>query len=84
MEDSSWGLRSPKYISGLGTGLVPSFRYDIWLADAPLCVQFPRLFALELDKEIVVANKMRASSVSASFRRDVRDGAERIYWEEVG
>ncbi|GKC12616.1 hypothetical protein Tco_1009398 [Tanacetum coccineum] len=33
--------------------------------------QFPRLFALELDKEIVVANKMGASSVSASFRRDV-------------
>ncbi|GKG51329.1 hypothetical protein Tco_0541713, partial [Tanacetum coccineum] len=33
------------------------------------------------DKEIVVANKMRASSVSASFRRDVRDGAERQQWD---
>ncbi|GKG30739.1 hypothetical protein Tco_0423227, partial [Tanacetum coccineum] len=32
--------------------IVASFRYDIWLADAPLCVQFPRLFALELDKEM--------------------------------
>ncbi|GKB18420.1 hypothetical protein Tco_0852343, partial [Tanacetum coccineum] len=32
---------------------------------------FSRLFALELDKEIVVANKMGASSVSASFRRDI-------------
>ncbi|GKE05752.1 hypothetical protein Tco_1397770 [Tanacetum coccineum] len=31
-------------------------------------VKFPRLFALELDKEIVVANKIGASSVSASFR----------------
>ncbi|GJW85917.1 RNA-directed DNA polymerase, eukaryota [Tanacetum coccineum] len=61
----------------IGDGSCTSFWYDIWLADAPLCVQFPRLFALELDKEIVVANKMGASSVSASFRRDVRDGAER-------
>ncbi|GJX11796.1 hypothetical protein Tco_0201655 [Tanacetum coccineum] len=62
----------------IGDGSCTSFWYDIWLADAPLCVQFPRLFALELDKEIVVANKMGASSVSASFRRDVRDGAERF------
>ncbi|GKG50034.1 hypothetical protein Tco_0518808, partial [Tanacetum coccineum] len=45
--------------------------------------QFPRLFALELDKEIVVANKMRASSVSVSFRRDVRDGAERQQWDDL-
>ncbi|GKA20408.1 RNA-directed DNA polymerase, eukaryota [Tanacetum coccineum] len=65
----------------IGDGSCTSFWYDIWLADAPLCVQFPRLFALELDKEIVVANKMGASSVSASFRRDVRDGAERQQWD---
>nr|GEX53438.1 RNA-directed DNA polymerase, eukaryota [Tanacetum cinerariifolium] len=39
--------------------------------------EFPCLFALELDKEIVVANKMGAFSVSASFCRDVRDRAER-------
>ncbi|GJV67690.1 RNA-directed DNA polymerase, eukaryota [Tanacetum coccineum] len=70
-------------LSGLGTGLVLVFWYDLWLADAPLCVQFPRLFALELDKEIVVANKMGASSVSASFRRDVRDGAERQQWDDL-
>ncbi|GKC92928.1 RNA-directed DNA polymerase, eukaryota [Tanacetum coccineum] len=46
-------------------------------------MKFPRLFALELDKEIVVANKMGASSVSASFRRDVRDGAERQQWDDL-
>ncbi|GJZ97562.1 RNA-directed DNA polymerase, eukaryota, partial [Tanacetum coccineum] len=34
-------------------------------------------------KEIVVANKMGASSVSASFRRDVRDGAERQQWDDL-
>ncbi|GJS23189.1 RNA-directed DNA polymerase, eukaryota, partial [Tanacetum coccineum] len=67
----------------IGDGSCTSFWYDIWLADAPLCVQFPHLFALELDKEIVVANKMGASSVSASFRRDVRDGAERQQWDDL-
>ncbi|GJT21453.1 RNA-directed DNA polymerase, eukaryota [Tanacetum coccineum] len=67
----------------IGDGSCTSFWYDIWLADAPLCVQFPRLFALELDKEIVVANKMGDSSVSASFRRDVRDGAERQQWDDL-
>ncbi|GKG00201.1 hypothetical protein Tco_0301891, partial [Tanacetum coccineum] len=36
-----------------------------------------------LDKEIVVANKMGASSVSASFRRDVHDGAERQQWDDL-
>ncbi|GJS65515.1 RNA-directed DNA polymerase, eukaryota [Tanacetum coccineum] len=57
----------------IGDGSCTSFWYDIWLADAPLCVQFPRLFALELNKEIVVANKMGASSVSASFRQQWDD-----------
>ncbi|GJR78919.1 integrase, catalytic region, zinc finger, CCHC-type containing protein [Tanacetum coccineum] len=76
----SFDLTSEKRI---GDGSCTSFWYDIWLADAPLCVQFPRLFALELDKEIVVANKMGASSVSASFRRDVRDGAERQQWDDL-
>ncbi|GJT69646.1 RNA-directed DNA polymerase, eukaryota [Tanacetum coccineum] len=35
------------------------------------------------NKEIVVANKMGASSVSASFRRDVRDGAKRQQWDDL-
>ncbi|GJX57582.1 RNA-directed DNA polymerase, eukaryota [Tanacetum coccineum] len=52
-------------------------------SDRKISWVFPRLFALELDKEIVVANKMGASSVSASFRRDVRDGAERQQWDDL-
>ncbi|GJT87388.1 RNA-directed DNA polymerase, eukaryota [Tanacetum coccineum] len=47
------------------------------------CLLSNWMFALELDKEIVVANKMGASSVSASFRRDVRDGAERQQWDDL-
>nr|GEY05038.1 RNA-directed DNA polymerase, eukaryota [Tanacetum cinerariifolium] len=37
---------------------------------------FPRLFALELDKDILVAAKL-GGSVVVSFRRNVQDGVER-------
>nr|GFA27650.1 RNA-directed DNA polymerase, eukaryota [Tanacetum cinerariifolium] len=40
-----------------------------------LRIKFPRLFALELDKDISVAVKMN-SSVTQSFRRDPRGGIE--------
>ncbi|GKE30456.1 RNA-directed DNA polymerase, eukaryota [Tanacetum coccineum] len=38
---------------------------------------FPRLFALEMDKEILVASKLGSTSLEVSFRRPVRDGVER-------
>ncbi|GJS33078.1 hypothetical protein Tco_0531460 [Tanacetum coccineum] len=66
----------------IGDESCTSFWYDIWLADAPLCVQFPRLFALELDKGLWWLIKwdkniksLLGFSVSASFRPGtVRDG----------
>nr|GEX77529.1 RNA-directed DNA polymerase, eukaryota [Tanacetum cinerariifolium] len=41
----------------------------------PLCLKFPRLFALELDKDALVAVKM-VGSLDHSFRRTVRRGME--------
>lgn len=58
----------------IGDGSGTRFWFDPWLSDVPLYVRFPHLFALELDRESVVADKLGASSVSSSFRRDVRDG----------
>ncbi|GJY51651.1 RNA-directed DNA polymerase, eukaryota [Tanacetum coccineum] len=43
--------------------------------DAPLHSIFPRLFALELDKNITVAAKLN-SEVDSSFRRSARGGIE--------
>ncbi|GJT36301.1 hypothetical protein Tco_0926720 [Tanacetum coccineum] len=60
----------------IGDGSCTSFWYDIWLADAPLCVQFPRLFALELDKEDCgwgLWGFKRELLRLSSFRLDVRD-----------
>ncbi|GKA94655.1 hypothetical protein Tco_0816693 [Tanacetum coccineum] len=52
-------------------GLNTRFWLDTWTLDLPLCVRFPRLFALEFDKEISVAAKWGAPSFDDYFRRQV-------------
>ncbi|GKE23199.1 RNA-directed DNA polymerase, eukaryota [Tanacetum coccineum] len=59
----------------IGDGNDTRFWYDIWIGDKSLQELFPRLFALELDKEISVAGKMKAV-LDHSFRRHVRDGSK--------
>nr|GEZ61363.1 RNA-directed DNA polymerase, eukaryota [Tanacetum cinerariifolium] len=48
---------------GIGDGLNTRFWLDTWTLDLSLCVRFPRLFALEFDKEISVAAKRGGSLV---------------------
>nr|GEU48000.1 RNA-directed DNA polymerase, eukaryota [Tanacetum cinerariifolium] len=67
----------------IGDGLNTRFWLDTWTLDLSLCVQFPRLFALEFDKEISVAAKWGAPSFDDSFRRQVRDGVKRNQWYEL-
>ncbi|GKC97176.1 RNA-directed DNA polymerase, eukaryota, partial [Tanacetum coccineum] len=53
-----------------------SFWKDLWIGDNLLKLSFhPRLFALEENKDISVADKMN-TSISSSFRRHVRGGVE--------
>ncbi|GJS33367.1 RNA-directed DNA polymerase, eukaryota [Tanacetum coccineum] len=59
----------------IGDGNGTRFWFDKWLGDKPLQDLFPRLFALELDKEALVANKVK-DMVTHSFRQPVRDGSE--------
>ncbi|GJY65153.1 ABC transporter G family member 32-like protein, partial [Tanacetum coccineum] len=66
--------------SGDGNGT--RFWLDKWFGDKPLMEIFPRLFALELDKEILVADKMKAT-LDLSFRRHVRNGSEHQRWEII-
>nr|GEX03201.1 putative RNA-directed DNA polymerase, eukaryota, reverse transcriptase zinc-binding domain protein [Tanacetum cinerariifolium] len=58
------------------------FWYDKWVGDKSLMESFPRLFALEEDKELVVADKFKAA-LDVSFRRQVRNGAELQQLEEL-
>nr|GEV78219.1 RNA-directed DNA polymerase, eukaryota [Tanacetum cinerariifolium] len=63
----------------VGNGHNTRFWLDTWILDMPLSVQSPRMFALERDKQISVAAKWGASSFDASFRRQIRDGIERVF-----
>nr|GEX76288.1 RNA-directed DNA polymerase, eukaryota [Tanacetum cinerariifolium] len=59
----------------IGNGVRTRFWKDYWLGDYRLQGMFPRLYALESNKDITVAEKLLASLVY-SFRRDVRGGAK--------
>nr|GEX27212.1 RNA-directed DNA polymerase, eukaryota [Tanacetum cinerariifolium] len=65
----------------VGNGLSTRFWLDYWATNQPLCVRFPRIFALENNKVVSIASKR--SDLTASFRRQVRDGAESQQWTEL-
>nr|GFB03039.1 RNA-directed DNA polymerase, eukaryota [Tanacetum cinerariifolium] len=67
----------------VGNGHNTRFWLDKWVSDIPLCVRFPCIFALELVQGSSVAAKWEAISFDASFRRHIRDGAERHQWLEL-
>nr|GEX44939.1 RNA-directed DNA polymerase, eukaryota, reverse transcriptase zinc-binding domain protein [Tanacetum cinerariifolium] len=66
----------------VGNGLNTIFWLDNWILDLPLSLRFPRIFALERDKTVLVTVKRGASSLNASFRRQVRDGVKSHQWSE--
>ncbi|GKB99375.1 hypothetical protein Tco_0985512 [Tanacetum coccineum] len=61
----------------VGDGHCTRFWYDNLFSDQPFRVTFPRLFALEKDKDSTVASKLGSPLLEVSFRRSVRDGVER-------
>nr|GFC21804.1 RNA-directed DNA polymerase, eukaryota, reverse transcriptase zinc-binding domain protein [Tanacetum cinerariifolium] len=59
----------------IGNGDDSRFWFDCWIRDVPLRVKFPRLFALDLNKEASMAVKLSAP-IDVSFRRNARGGLE--------
>ncbi|GJW41622.1 RNA-directed DNA polymerase, eukaryota [Tanacetum coccineum] len=60
----------------LGNGEDTSFWNDLWLGESILKFSHPRIFALDLRKDISVAEKLNMVSLDASFRRKPRGGLE--------
>nr|GEU49700.1 RNA-directed DNA polymerase, eukaryota [Tanacetum cinerariifolium] len=66
----------------VGDGNNTSFWLDTWRGDSALRDSFPFMFALEMEKNCMVATKM-ATPVDASFRRSVRGGIELVQLNEL-
>nr|GEV80857.1 RNA-directed DNA polymerase, eukaryota [Tanacetum cinerariifolium] len=66
----------------VGDGNNTSFWLDTWRGDSAIRDSFPRMFALEMEKNCMVATKMVAP-VDASFRRSVRGGIELVQLNEL-
>ncbi|GJS52110.1 hypothetical protein Tco_0625472 [Tanacetum coccineum] len=60
----------------VGNGEDTKFWEDTWFNDIALKVQFPRVYALESQKDISVADKKKDTTLALSFRRSPRRGAE--------
>nr|GEW69158.1 RNA-directed DNA polymerase, eukaryota, reverse transcriptase zinc-binding domain protein [Tanacetum cinerariifolium] len=58
-----------------------SFWFDIWKGESNLHDTFPRMFALETDKQSTVAAKI--AQVDGSFRRPVRGGLEQDQFNKL-
>ncbi|GKD49202.1 RNA-directed DNA polymerase, eukaryota, partial [Tanacetum coccineum] len=67
----------------IGNGRATKFWTDKWVLDVTFRERFPRVYALDMDKECLVASKFGGGQISDSFRRNVRDGAERQQMEAL-
>ncbi|GJZ89679.1 RNA-directed DNA polymerase, eukaryota, reverse transcriptase zinc-binding domain protein, partial [Tanacetum coccineum] len=73
------GINVTDYIRlKLGNGENTRFWVDNWYEGGVIKELFPRMFALELNKNATVSSKLNASSLENSFRRKARSGIEEM------
>nr|GEY05533.1 RNA-directed DNA polymerase, eukaryota, reverse transcriptase zinc-binding domain protein [Tanacetum cinerariifolium] len=62
----------------LGDGVDTCFWKDTWNGELPFKFTYPRLYALEVDKNISVADKLTQATWDGTFRREPRSGIEAV------
>lgn len=65
----------------IGNGSFISIWEDIWVGGSSLKSQFPRLFDLEMDKQVTVQAKIEQRSFSSFFCRSPRGVAKSLQCE---
>ncbi|KAK9062745.1 hypothetical protein SSX86_019934 [Deinandra increscens subsp. villosa] len=66
-----------------GNGENTNFWEDIWIGNECLAQKFPRLFALENNKECKVADRLVGNIRIWSWRRDIRGGVEELQFSAI-
>ncbi|GKE42423.1 hypothetical protein Tco_1469707 [Tanacetum coccineum] len=78
---SKHGINVMQYMHiKLGDGESSKFWYDNWCEDGVLKDIYPRVYALELCKNVTVAAKLRHVDLSQSFRRQPRGDSSKDRW----
>ncbi|PWA92450.1 reverse transcriptase domain, Reverse transcriptase zinc-binding domain protein [Artemisia annua] len=67
----------------MGNGNMASFWNDNWSGAGIVKDLYPRLYALENHKEVSVRDKLSDSSLTMSFRRHIRGGAEQVQFDAL-
>nr|GEZ48509.1 hypothetical protein [Tanacetum cinerariifolium] len=71
------GIDLLKYMKiHVGNGQNTMFWEDVWIGNKNFKTSFPRIYALEFDKNLIVADKMAHNDTAFSLRRQLRDGVE--------
>ncbi|XP_021975210.1 uncharacterized protein LOC110870332 [Helianthus annuus] len=71
----------------VGCGSKAAFWLDIWISEQPLCVKFPLLFALEIDKSCSVSDRVswgeNTMNLSWRWKRPVTSASEQeeLVWK---
>nr|GEU64984.1 RNA-directed DNA polymerase, eukaryota, reverse transcriptase zinc-binding domain protein [Tanacetum cinerariifolium] len=62
----------------LGDGVDTCFWKDTWNGELPFKLTYPRLYALEVDKNISVVDKLAQATLAGTFRREPESGIEAV------
>ncbi|XP_023747217.1 uncharacterized protein LOC111895365 [Lactuca sativa] len=65
-------------VRNIGKGNSTLFWEDVWCGDIPLKTQFPRVFALDLEKNCTVTYRLKLCDWFSIFRRHPRGGEELV------
>ncbi|GJY06599.1 RNA-directed DNA polymerase, eukaryota [Tanacetum coccineum] len=67
----------------IGNGASTYFWNDTWCGDLPFKIQYPRVYALDTDKNCLIANRISLTDWSGILRRNPRGGAEQSQFDAI-
>ncbi|GKC24663.1 RNA-directed DNA polymerase, eukaryota, reverse transcriptase zinc-binding domain protein, partial [Tanacetum coccineum] len=67
----------------IGNGTSTYFWNDTWCGDMPFKIQYPRVYALDTDKNCLIANQISLTDWSGILRSNPRGGAEQSQFDAI-